>query len=318
MRIALTAVLLLLLATVPTQPAAAASFTVTATNLKWTPSSLAVAVGDTVTFTNGGGSHSWVSTSGMGSCSLPCTKTFASIGTFSYRCGVHSSMTGSVTVGGLPEIAISAPLDGATVSGSFVASGSAWSEGSTMTSVVVRLGSQPVQTAAFAGAEWSATINTLPVANGVHNLTVAATNSMGRTSERAVSVLVENPATVDLLVGSLSSTTSGPTNVPIITLAVKNEGNVASASYHVRAEYQYRSVWRLIAEPTAGPVPAKSTTQLTISWEAPPGSHVGRYPIRVTIDSFGVVPESNEANNVGSTTASWFTNQVSGLNPSEP
>lgn len=319
MRLAIvTAFLLLVILTMPTQPAAASSFTVTATNTKWTPATLAVTAGDSVTFANGGGTHTWVSTSGMGSCSLPCTKTFADAGSFSYKCGVHLTMTGTVSVAGVPELAVSAPFAGATVSGSFVATGSAWSAGSTITSVTLRLGSQSAQSAALSGAEWSGTVNSIPVANGEHSFAVKATNALGSQTERVLIRYVANPPTRDLSVASIASTTDGLTGQPTILLGVKNGGNEPSGSYHILVEYQYHSAWRTISDLSVTPLPGKSTLNLTIPWDAAPASHVGRYVVRATLDSRGEVVETNEANNAGATSASWFTSQVSGVNPSEP
>ncbi|HXD84392.1 MAG TPA: plastocyanin/azurin family copper-binding protein, partial [Rudaea sp.] len=93
----------------------ATTFTVTAGNYSFSPSSLTINAGDTVTFKNAGGFHNVHSTSGPTSfkCSNDCTSnnapssnawsdtiTFPTAGTVHYQCDEHASMgmTGSIVV----------------------------------------------------------------------------------------------------------------------------------------------------------------------------------------------------------------------------
>jgi plastocyanin len=96
----------------------AANFTVDAggNGLVFTPPSLTINVGDTVTFQNAGGFHNVTSDTGLFRCANGCDATggdgspssaswsatvaFNSAGTFGYHCEVHGSfgMTGSITV----------------------------------------------------------------------------------------------------------------------------------------------------------------------------------------------------------------------------
>jgi plastocyanin len=95
--------------------------TVGGNGLVFTPSQLTIAVGDTVTFTNGGGLHNVVSNDAGGfRCATSCTGnggnastanwvasvTFNTAGTINYFCEVHGGaglgMAGSITVQGAP------------------------------------------------------------------------------------------------------------------------------------------------------------------------------------------------------------------------
>jgi plastocyanin len=69
---------------------------------RFSPSSITVGSGDTVTWTNNGSEPHDVTGSGLGSGTLSSgqsySHTFASPGTFSYICSIHPFMKGSVTV----------------------------------------------------------------------------------------------------------------------------------------------------------------------------------------------------------------------------
>src|SRR5213594_3107903 len=89
-------------------PASAATRSVVASNFKFTPSDLTIALGDTVVISNGGGSHTATGRTNneppepfCGSAPLTtCTVTFTSLGTFNYYCIPHEGlgMTGVVHV----------------------------------------------------------------------------------------------------------------------------------------------------------------------------------------------------------------------------
>ena len=105
---------LLLLSTVPCW---AKDYTVTAggTGLVFTPATLTVNVGDTVTFINGGGFHNVVADDGSFTSGVPDTAwqlavTFTKAGTVGYHCNVHgapgSGMFGTITVQDAPPAAV--------------------------------------------------------------------------------------------------------------------------------------------------------------------------------------------------------------------
>lgn len=83
-------------------PAAAA--TVTIANMAFTPPSVTVKVGETVTWTNHDGFGHTVTgdaggpNSGTIAAGQSYSYTFTTAGTFSYHCSIHPSMIGSVTV----------------------------------------------------------------------------------------------------------------------------------------------------------------------------------------------------------------------------
>lgn len=119
------ALVLLALAALP-PPAVAANASVSVTNFSFSPSSVTISEGESVTWNWNSGTHSVVFTtsgapSNCGTTSsggAPCVRTFPTAGTFSYVCGLHGSMTGSVTVQGVSPPANQAPT------ASFVASAS--------------------------------------------------------------------------------------------------------------------------------------------------------------------------------------------------
>src|SRR5262245_518960 len=92
---------------VPTAPAFAANQTVKATDFVFTPANVAVVQGESVTWTNGGGTHNVFFEDG--SFDMPAlpdstpwsvSRTFNSLGTFKYYCEAHQldGMVGTVTV----------------------------------------------------------------------------------------------------------------------------------------------------------------------------------------------------------------------------
>lgn len=79
------------------------SASVTIKDFAFSPASLDVAVGETVTWTNEDSApHTVTGDDGIDSGNLALgksfTHTFKSAGTFSYRCSIHPDMTGAVTV----------------------------------------------------------------------------------------------------------------------------------------------------------------------------------------------------------------------------
>ncbi|MEO6396857.1 MAG: CHRD domain-containing protein, partial [Tepidiformaceae bacterium] len=86
--------------------ARAANAAVTITNFAFTPATLTVAVGDTVTWTNASVSPHTVTSDASGTTLASgniapagtYAKTFSAAGVFPYHCEIHSSMVGTVTV----------------------------------------------------------------------------------------------------------------------------------------------------------------------------------------------------------------------------
>ena len=72
-------------------------------NMEFSPSTLTISIGETVTWTLTNGTHTVVSDEGLftsGTLSIGGTfqHQFDTVGEFSYHCGIHASMTGSITV----------------------------------------------------------------------------------------------------------------------------------------------------------------------------------------------------------------------------
>jgi len=89
----------------PPPPGNTASHPVSIGDFSFSPSTITVAAGDTVTWTNNGNvGHTVTSTSGneLGSSILSHGQTYQHVfhtaGSFPYHCTVHPSMTGTVTV----------------------------------------------------------------------------------------------------------------------------------------------------------------------------------------------------------------------------
>jgi hypothetical protein len=100
-------------------PALAATRHVTIAGFAYSPNSVTVNVGDTVTWTNNDGVGHTATGSGFdtGTISAGASKsvTFDAAGTFAYHCTIHPSMTGTVVVrtasGGTAPDTDTAPID---------------------------------------------------------------------------------------------------------------------------------------------------------------------------------------------------------------
>ena len=90
--------------TAATTAPAAGGNAVTIANFKFDPQAVSVKAGTAVTWTNTdstGHSVKWAdgtATSEILAASKTYSRTFAAAGTFPYMCGIHASMTGTITV----------------------------------------------------------------------------------------------------------------------------------------------------------------------------------------------------------------------------
>ncbi len=86
-----------------TPPARAASHSVSIANFAFTPNSITIAPGDSITWTNDDSTTHTVTGSDWGSGDLApgatFSHTFATNGTYAYHCSIHTFMTGTVVVG---------------------------------------------------------------------------------------------------------------------------------------------------------------------------------------------------------------------------
>lgn len=318
MRPTVLAVLALFL--LPLVPAeGATSYTVTASNFKWTPSELTIQLGDTVTFTNSGGSHTYADERGV-ACPLPCTPTFDAVDTITFWCGVHpTTMRGTVTVQGEPPtVSITSPTDGASVAGVITVEGDAAHSTADITKVEVRVDSGAWAPATLSGSggsvTWAFPLDTTVLANGGHRITARATSSLGSSAETAVDVTVSNPPTMDLTVAALGgkATTFGAT----VTYTLTNDGNTGTPGFKVRFEYQYKGEWKPITERAHGGLGAFSSTSSSFAWN--PLTLVGRFDVRATVDSGDVVAETDETDNQRTGTVPVVTSFVAGRDLRNP
>lgn len=294
----------------------AASFTVTATNFAWTPAEIQVDLGDTVTFSNGGGSHSWVSDDGMGSCALPCVRTFPTAGAFDYHCGVHPGMRGVVLVGPPPTLSVTTPAAGDVVQGVVRVEGTASQPSSGIARVRVLLGNGAFVGAVLAspGASsttWAADVDSRLVVNGPQTLLARVTDAAGREADATLGVTVENPPSVDLRVTALAATTSGTTR-STLTVSYRNDGNVPSGPHVLRAEYFADDAWHPIRDAPASTLAPGTFRNFPLHWDSG-GLVLGRFDVRVTVDAEDDVAERDESNNQRTASAAFVSPLLPGV-----
>ena len=105
LRLAATAAAIPITATIAKADGHATNHTVVIEDFAFTPANLTIKVGDTVTWINQDGTeHSaWESSNnafdtGLLSTGQSAALTFASVGSFNYRCRPHGNMRGSITI----------------------------------------------------------------------------------------------------------------------------------------------------------------------------------------------------------------------------
>lgn len=295
----------------------AASFTVTAVGLSWSPSSLTIEVGDSVTFSFDTGVHTWVRDDVADSCDSTCSRTFSTATTVQYHCGIHLGMTGTVQVGPGATITIATPTPGAIVAGLVRVEGTASAPTGSISSVTVRFDSgSPVTATLDAVGGWSADISSLGLAEGGHTIHARATSTGGIVGEASVDVTVDNADRIDLRPTSVRGQSSA-TQTNTISYAIRNDGNVPSGAFRARAEYLYQGEWHPIGERTQASIAALATGVGTIRWD-PALVLVGSFQVRVTADATGIIAETDETNNARPGTASWFSGAVPGTDPTDP
>jgi hypothetical protein len=116
-----------------------------------------------------------------------------------------------------PAIAIAAPSNGATVSGTITVSGSA-SDNAGVASVTVKIDAGSAQ-AASGTSSWSQALDTNVYANGSHTITATATDTSGNLASASVAVNVNNVAPAPSPSPTPTPTPS-PTGTPVATPAM--------------------------------------------------------------------------------------------------
>ena len=178
-----------------------ATVTVEMRNNFFSPDTVNINVGDTVTWVQRGFNHDTVSTDGLWSSGILAanqtfSRTFNTAGTFGYFCTPHRNqgMVGTVTVQGVantpPTVTLTAPANGATflTTDTITFSADASDNGS-VASVQFSAGSTALGTDTTAPYSLTATL-----AAGTHSITARAIDNQGaRTTSGAVSITVNAP-----------------------------------------------------------------------------------------------------------------------------
>lgn len=282
-------------------------------NFSFSPAEVIIAAGDTVTWTWVSGTHNvqtadgattWCSTRNSGTCD----KVFDAPGTFAYRCGIHPSMQGTVTVEGeAPVVTIDAPVDGASVDGLLTIAGTA-AHSSGITNVDVQVDDGPFASATGTSV-WTFDFDTTSVANGGHTVTARARASDGSSATTVIEVNVANPAVIDLVALELT-TRNGNTGPARLELMVLNNGNADVSLTRVLFEYRYEGAWHEIGTVVAS-LTAGVEQQVAISWSE--ALAVGSFEVRATVDAANTTAETNEANNQAQASVAFWTDAVPGL-----
>jgi plastocyanin len=188
--------------------ALAATFTVSMRNFSFSPSSLTINVGDTVTWTDQQGNHDTVSGVGgvpsgvwssnnqyhrLMSINETFSFTFNTPGTFPYYCTPHWTfgMIGTIRVvapNARPTVSITSPTNGASFSApaDITIDASASDSDGTVTQVQFRMNGSPIGTDSV--PPYTATVNNLGPGN--YTFTATATDNAGATATNSVTVTV--------------------------------------------------------------------------------------------------------------------------------
>ncbi|MEO8541052.1 MAG: plastocyanin/azurin family copper-binding protein [bacterium] len=203
------------------RPAHAANASVSIANFSFTPSTVSVNVGETVTWTNNqdGVTHTvssdsaGVFDSGNLASGSSFQKTFTTAGTFTYHCNIHSTMTGTVIV---------SDQTGATATPTATSTSSTPSPTATATSTAGTATATP--TVATATPTLSPT--TVPA---TATPTRTASPTAQATAAAATSVVPLPPNTGDSSSGSSGDSTMGWLFAAIALLLVASGGGIAVA-----------------------------------------------------------------------------------------
>ena len=192
-----------------------------------------------------------------------------------------------------PTVSITAPADGATVSGSAVTLSATAADNVGVAGVQFKLDGTTNLGAEDTTFPYSVAWNSTTATNGLHTLTAVARDAAGNTTTSAgVSVTVNNtgPALPDVIVTSLSYAGG------IFTSTVKNQGTAATpAGIAIGVAYSVDGVYRTWGSVT-GPLAAGASVTIGTnggSYTIPNGTHT----IMAFADDVNRFAESDETNN---------------------
>lgn len=165
-----------------------------------------------------------------------------------------------------PTVAITAPLGGASVSGTIPISGTA-ADPAGVTDIQISVDNGPSQTASGT-TNWTSSLNTSSLSNGSHTITATATDTNGNTGSASVTISVNNP-----LPTSCPATPPGMTelsgNLSLETSQTGWTGTYNSNSLNTRVEPSggsYDGSWALQIAPKAGDTGAAGVNNASPIW----------------------------------------------------
>ncbi|MGB0651783.1 MAG: Ig-like domain-containing protein [Thermoplasmatota archaeon] len=321
LRAVLLPLLLLTAALSVAGPSMAADVTVDVGSNFFDPDEVTIDKGDTVTWTWVGGFHDvtagtpgapgeeWCSARG-GTSAEDCDRTFTAAGLFDYYCTIHpAGMQATVIVrGAAPNVAITSPADGATVTGVTTVTGTAAAEAG-IDLVEVAVDDGPWMAATGTGS-WSFDLNTAAYDNGAHTLRARVTALDRQVTETAIAVVADNLQTVDLAIDLFRADNQNLNQgTSTLTLRVANDGNLPVAATAL-LEYSANGAWHTIDTVAFEIGALGATTTLRTDWS--PVGALGQFDVRATLDPDDEHQELSEANNQATTKAAIFTRFVPG------
>lgn len=304
-------------------PAVAATVNVSMSGLAFAPSSVTLAVGDSVKWTNSDGvphtATSLASPVRFGTPTLNNGQTntipFGTQGTYPYKCVIHPSMRGTVQVGANTAPSLSGltlagvPLvNGMTVAGTVAFGGvvsdaegpDGWAlakvDGATLLGGVAGLGMEADAAGAFTGVVWATT----SFSNGPHTVVVVASDGLLTATSASFTVMVDNDLRPDFRINSVSAV---GTVDKTITVRVQNFGlGPAPASSVQFAFYDPDGVRQVIGSSPLRAL-AKNPDQADVSIVWSTAGKLGTWRIEAVVDPADTIDERDDTNNVrGSTT----------------
>ncbi len=283
----------------------------------FSPDSVSINKGETVRWRTVGGVHDvtagtpsnpgeeWCARAGSGS---ECTRQFDVAGAFAYYCTIHpGAMRAEVIVlGDPPEVAFTSPAEGSTLSGLATFTGTASGDPG-VSAVDIRVDGGPWQSVDGLDA-WTFELDTNSLSNGPHLVDARVTALDTQTSTTTIEIVAANEEIIDFAVTHFAGTTDA-FGQPRLTVTLTNDGTF-QADARTQFEYFHEGRWHYIASFTVGLAGGETHTQ---SYRWTDIGYVGSFQVRVVVDPFQAVAETNEGNNMAESQAAFFTNSIDGI-----
>lgn len=210
---------------------------ITTSGLTFSPSTLSINAGDSVTWNNlTVDSHTTTSSNSLWSSSANgFTFTFASSGTYGYYCIPHHSlgMVGTITVAAVaiipPTVSITSPATGTIFAApaNVTIQATTSDSDSTVSNVQFLVGSTLLLNKTT--APFTATTNNLPA--GTYILSAIASDNLGAKATNTVSIIVDALPTVTITNPVSGTTLSAPASLILKANAADSDGSVASVKF---------------------------------------------------------------------------------------